>query len=86
MNNILVYGSNKAERDACLIAVLQRIKQAVLTLSKEKCEFNRSEIKFLGQLVDQSGVHPDPDKVPNSALFLKSQYEYIYVCHTHCYN
>ena len=34
-----------------------------LTLSREKCEFNKRRIKFLGQLVDETGVKPDPDKV-----------------------
>lgn len=63
VDDILVNDSNKAEHDAYLKAALQCIKQAGLTLSKEKCEFNKSEIKFLGQLVHQSGAHPDPDKV-----------------------
>jgi len=63
VDDILVYGANQAEHDTHLTAALQRIKQAGLTLSKDKCEFNNSKIKFLGQLVDHSGVHPDPDKV-----------------------
>ena len=63
VDDILVYGSTQTEHDAHLKAALQHIKQAGLTLSKEKCEFNKSEIKFLGQLVDHSGVHPDPDKI-----------------------
>ena len=45
------------------MAVLQRIKEAGLTLSKDKCEFNQTHIKYLGQVIDKTGVCPDPDKV-----------------------
>jgi len=40
VDDILVY---QAEHDVHLMATLQHIKQAGLTLSKDKCEFNRSE-------------------------------------------
>ena len=45
-----------------LLAVLNRIKQAELTLNKEKCIFTMS-IKFLGQVVIANGIKPDPDKI-----------------------
>ena len=45
------------------MAILQRIQESALTLSKDKCEFNQIHIKYLGQLIDETGVRPDPDKV-----------------------
>ena len=63
IDDILVYGSTQKEHDERLRAVLTRISNAGLTLRKEKCEFNKTSIKFLGQLVDEEGVKPDPDKV-----------------------
>ena len=33
-----------------------------ITLIWEKCEFAQLEVKFLGQIIDQNGVHPDPLK------------------------
>ena len=45
------------------MAVLHRIRESGLTLSKDKCEFNQTNIKYLGQLIDETGVRPDPDKV-----------------------
>ena len=27
------------------------------------CEFSRNSVRFLGQIIDQSGIRPDPDKV-----------------------
>ena len=34
-----------------------------MTLKKEKCEFGRSEVKFLGHVVTGAGVQADPGKV-----------------------
>ena len=46
-----------------LLAVLKKLNEAGLTLNKEKCVFNATSIKFLGQLVDNTGVKADPDKI-----------------------
>jgi len=63
VDDILICGKTQAEHDERLIAVLTRLSEAGLTLNKEKCELNRTSIKFLGQLVDETGVKPDPDKI-----------------------
>ena len=63
VDDILVYGNTQEEHNTHLMTVLQQIKDAGLTLSKEKCEFNQTHIKYLGQVIDKTGVHPDPDKV-----------------------
>ena len=44
------------------MAILQRIRESGLTLSKDKCEFNQIHIKYLGQLIEETGVRPNPDK------------------------
>ena len=63
VDDILVYGTTQEEHDTHLMAALQKIKEAGLTLSKDKCEFNQTHIKYLGQQIDKTGVRPDPDKV-----------------------
>ena len=63
VDDILVYGATQEEHDSRLRAVLQRIRAAGLTLNKEKCEFSKRQIRFLGQLIDETGVKPDPDKL-----------------------
>ena len=57
-DDILVYGKSQLEHDQHLFAVLKN-----LSLNKEKCVFNTTSIKFLGQLVDSTGVKADPDKI-----------------------
>ena len=62
MDDILVYGANQAEHDACLRAVMERLEAAVVTLNSEKCEFGRDRVKFLGYLIDQEGIRANPEK------------------------
>ena len=63
VDDILVFGNNQEEHNTHLRAALQRTKEAGLTLSEDKCEFNQTHIKYRGQVIDKTGVHPDPDKV-----------------------
>ena len=63
IDDILIYGKTQAEHDKRLTAVLLKIAEAGITLNEEKCEFSQSQVKFLGQIVDSNGIHPDPGKV-----------------------
>lgn len=62
-DDVLVFGENQEEHDKHLTEALKRIEQAGLTLNREKCQFSKDRVTFLGQVVDGSGIHPDPGKV-----------------------
>ena len=63
IDDVLVHGKTQLEHDQRLTAVLDRLRKAKVTLNKEKCEFSKHSIRFLGQVIDQSGIRPDQDKV-----------------------
>lgn len=63
MDDILVYGRTSEEHDKRLTKVLHKLESASLTLNREKCQFSKTQVKFLGQVIDQAGIRPDPDKV-----------------------
>ena len=42
--------------------VLTRLKEAGLTLKFSKCQWAKSEVKFLGHLITDKGIKPDPSK------------------------
>ena len=63
VDNILVYGNTREQHDTHLMAVFQRIRESGLTLSNNRYEFNQTHIKYLGQLINETGVRPDSDKV-----------------------
>jgi len=62
MDDILIFGKDQAEHDARLEAALTRIEAAGATLNSQKCEFGKRSLKFLGHLIDETGIRADPDK------------------------
>lgn len=46
-----------------LLKVLEKLKHANLTVNLEKCNFFRSQLKYLGYVVDSRGLRTDPEKV-----------------------
>ena len=63
LDDILIHGKSQEEHDARLQKVLQRLQDAGVTLNSEKCQFSVESVKFLGHVIDSSGIRPDPDKV-----------------------
>ena len=62
VDDILVFGATLSEHDDRLWAVLERIKDAGITLNAEKCQFSQTRIIFLGHVIDHHGISPDPQK------------------------
>ena len=63
IDDILVYGSTHEEHDKYLQATLECIQSAGVTLNKEKCEFDKTTIKFLGHIITPEGISPNPSKI-----------------------
>lgn len=63
MDDILVYGATEEQHDSHLDRVMQRIETAGLKLNRGKCAIRQSQLRFLGHLINQSGIRPDPGKV-----------------------
>ena len=62
MDDVLIFGRTQQEHDARLHAALQKVQSAGVTLNKDKCEFSRNCLVFLGHIIDGTGVSPDPQK------------------------
>ena len=62
MDDILIFGKDQKEHDVRLTTVLERIQAAGVTLNKDKCEFNKTSLTFLGHTIDGKGISPDPQK------------------------
>ena len=62
IDDVLIFAQDQKEHDARLQRVLRRIKEANVTLNPEKCVFSRRSVKFLGHVIDEQGIRPDPDK------------------------
>ena len=63
MDDVLIHGTTQDVHDERLIKVLQRLEELGMTLNSEKCQFTQTSMKFLGHVIDSTGIHPDPSKV-----------------------
>ena len=62
INNVLIFGKDKAEHDVRLRTVLDCFRAANITLN-DKCEFEKSSIKFVGYVLLGNAFSPDPDRL-----------------------
>lgn len=63
LDDVLVTGSNRSEHLQRLQAVLQRLQDAGLTLQKNKCDFFKDEVEYLGYTINKHGLKKSPSKV-----------------------
>ncbi|UYV67323.1 K02A2.6-like, partial [Cordylochernes scorpioides] len=68
LDDILVTGKDEMEHDLRLREVLKSIQRMGLTLKKEKCEFKKSSLIFLGCRIDAEGIHPTEEKYRTTVL------------------
>ena len=58
MEEVLVVSKEQPEHSRWTTAALEHIQAAEATLYKEKCEFRKMKLKFLGQLIDKKWHSP----------------------------
>ena len=61
MDDILIHSDSKSDHDKNVRQVLKRLSEAGVTLNS-KCHLLQASIKFLGHIVDSSGIKADPEK------------------------
>ena len=63
VDDVVIATSTLEDQIERLDEVFTCIKQASLKCKTSKCEILRESIKYLGRLVDEHGVRPDPEAV-----------------------
>lgn len=63
LDDLIVFGRSLEEHEERLIKVLDRLGEAGLKISLDKCQFCQPKVKYLGHIVSADGVSPDPAKV-----------------------
>lgn len=63
LDDIIIVSNDFNSHVSILLRVLSKLKQANLTINLEKSQFFRSQLKYLGYVVDSSGLRTDPEKV-----------------------
>ncbi|XP_039308185.1 uncharacterized protein LOC120358336 [Solenopsis invicta] len=63
MDDIVVYASSLQEHEIKMNKLMDRLRSANLVLQPDKCEFLRREVAYLGHIIGENGVRPDPQKI-----------------------
>lgn len=63
LDDIIIYAVDLVQHEARLEEVFQRLRKFNLQLQPSKCQFLRREVVYLGHLITDAGVKPDPTKI-----------------------
>jgi hypothetical protein len=63
LDDILIFSKTPEEHEEHVRAVLEILRRTRLYAKPSKCKFNLKEIKFLGHIVGNGGIRPDPEKI-----------------------
>lgn len=63
IDDFLIASSNIEEHKQHLKLLFSRLNEHGVVINPEKCEFGKTEICFLGYVVNENGIKPSPEKV-----------------------
>lgn len=63
LDDLIVTSATFNEHLDLLKLVFKKLRDAGLKINREKCQFCRTELKYLGHVVNSQGINTDPEKV-----------------------
>jgi hypothetical protein len=63
LDDIVIYASLLREHEIKFNKLAKRLQEANLKLQPDKCEFLRKEVTYLGHIISDKDVEPDPKKI-----------------------
>jgi Reverse transcriptase (RNA-dependent DNA polymerase)/Retroviral aspartyl protease len=61
LDDILVFSKTAEEHEQHLRSVLQTLREHKYYIKPSKCEFFQTELKYLGHIISEAGIKPDPN-------------------------
>ena len=63
LNDVLIFSPDESSHKEDVVCILECLQQANLFLKESKCEFFKSEVTFLGNVIFRDGHAICPDKI-----------------------
>ena len=73
IDDILIASKNQQEHENHLNALFTRLAEFGLVINPDKCQFNKSEVSFLGYKISAAGTSPHPEKVTEILNYKKPE-------------
>lgn len=62
IDDIIVFSEPEEERFGHLHQIFQRLHRFCLKFHPEKCTFAQARVEYLGHVISEEGISPNPDK------------------------
>ncbi|GKB33013.1 putative reverse transcriptase domain-containing protein, partial [Tanacetum coccineum] len=69
IDDILIYSKSKKEHEGHLKLVLELLNKEKLFAKISKCDFWLQEVQFLGHVINNNGIHVDPNTIEENKKF-----------------
>ncbi|CAF3221850.1 unnamed protein product [Rotaria sp. Silwood2] len=69
IDDVVIFSPTFEQHMTDLEKVFQALQSANLTLKASKCQFCRREMRYLGHIITQNGIKPDPDLIKSVTNF-----------------
>ncbi|CAF4595292.1 unnamed protein product, partial [Rotaria magnacalcarata] len=69
IDDVVIFSPTFEQHMTDLERVFQALQSANLTLKASKCQFCRREMRYLGHIITQNGIKPDPDLIKSVTNF-----------------
>ena len=63
LDDLIIFSKDYDEHLERVEKIFQRLREVNLKLSPKKCEFFRRKVRYVGNIVSEEGIAPDPDKI-----------------------
>ena len=63
VDDLLIWGKDDDEHDARLKQVLNRAREVNLRFNAKKCRIRQEEVLYVGHVLSNGGLKPDPEKI-----------------------
>ncbi|KAL4153576.1 hypothetical protein QTP88_001409 [Uroleucon formosanum] len=69
LDDIIIYGKGLLDHNEKLRDVFERLRNHNLKIQPTKCEFLKQQCMYLGHIISENGIQPDPEKIKSVLLF-----------------
>lgn len=63
LDDVVIFASSIEEHSTRLRNIFERLRLNSLLLQPDKCEFMHKEVAYLGHIISNKGISPNPDKI-----------------------
>ncbi|KAL4125759.1 hypothetical protein QTP88_009999 [Uroleucon formosanum] len=70
LDDIIIYGKGLLDHNEKLCDVFERLRNHNLKIQPTKCEFLKQQCMYLGHIISENGIQPDPEKIKSVLQFL----------------